>query len=98
MQYDSSKIDALVDSLSTYHDQLLSQHNDIRDTAKRLLSEAWESGDDQGASATFDQKNNILLGDLEDLIATLKKGNESVVTAYQNASGADSKVAKSFVD
>ncbi|WP_067667017.1 hypothetical protein [Nocardia miyunensis] len=96
MLYNSSTIDNLVSELQSYNKSITTEKQNAQDAANNLLSEGWSSGTDNGASATFKQKHDSLMTDLEDLLNTLSKGTQHVQDALSRAQSTDTKVADDF--
>ncbi|WP_216897441.1 hypothetical protein [Nocardia alni] len=96
MLYNTSTVDNLVSELQTYYKSITTEKQNAQDAANNLLGEAWSSGTDNGASATFQQKHNSLMNDLESLLATLSKGTTQVQDALSRAQSTDTKVASDF--
>ncbi|MFI9403294.1 MULTISPECIES: hypothetical protein [unclassified Nocardia] len=96
MLYDPAKINALITDLEGYKTNITTERTNADDSAKRLLSQAWQSGD-AGASASFQQKHNTLMTDMDDLLHILGKGISNVRAALEKAQATDQNVADDFV-
>ncbi|MEV6391258.1 hypothetical protein [Nocardia xishanensis] len=96
MLYDPAKINALITDLEGYRTAITTERNNADDASKRLLGQAWQSGD-AGASAAFSQKHNTLMTDMDDLLHILGKGIENVRAALEKAQATDQNVADDFV-
>lgn len=96
MLYNSGTIDSLVGELTSYHKTISTEKQNAQDAANNLLSQAWQSGNDNGASAAFQQKHTSLMNDLEALLDTLTKGTQHVQDSLARATSTDTKVAGDF--
>ncbi|MET7768244.1 hypothetical protein [Nocardia sp. NPDC005366] len=96
MLYDPTSVNALITDLGSYHTTLTGEQTNARDAANKLLAEAWQSGNDGGASAAFRQKHDTLMTDLDDLLRVLAKGKQHVEDALAKAMRTDQQVADDF--
>jgi|GEM_PF-4590022 len=94
--YNSGTVDNLVGELTSYNKTLNTEMTNAQDAANNLLSQAWDSGTDNGASATFQAKHKSLMADMQDLINILNQGTTNVTDALNRATSTDTKVASDF--
>ncbi|PXX61709.1 hypothetical protein DFR70_108267 [Nocardia tenerifensis] len=96
MLYDPAKILALISDLESYQSAITAERTNADDASKKLLSQAWQSGD-SGASVAFQQKHKTLMDDMDGLLAVLGKGITNVRGALEKAQATDQHVADDFV-
>ncbi|MQY22479.1 hypothetical protein NRB20_55970 [Nocardia sp. RB20] len=96
MLYNSNTISGLISELEGYHRTITTERENAQTAATQLINQAWQSGDDGGASAAFHQKHNKLIEDLDGLLLTLSKGITHVNDAVTKAKSTDTKVAGDF--
>ncbi|MBU3065400.1 hypothetical protein KO481_28215 [Nocardia sp. NEAU-G5] len=96
LKYDDNTVNNLVGDLSGYNKSLTTEMQNAQDAANNLLSQGWDSGNDNGASATFQAKHKSLMADMEGLINILSKGTQHVTDSLTRARSTDTKVAGDF--
>lgn len=96
MLYNDGTVNTLISDMGRYKNSLTTEMQKAQDAKNNLLSQAWDSGTDTGASANFGRKHAQLMQDLEDLINTLSLGTQHVEDALNRARQTDTKVADDF--
>jgi uncharacterized protein YukE len=96
LKYDDSTVNNLVGDLGGYNKTLTTEMQNAQDAANNLLSQAWDSGTDSGASANFQAKHKSLMADMQDLVTILSKGTQHVTDSLTRARSTDTKVADDF--